>query len=59
MQEYQLTHSGNKPKKKSVERALKRKDPKIIENTKNALILYGKNTSQIIKNVLGDFVRNF
>eukprot|EP01080_Neovahlkampfia_damariscottae_P008404 gene8404-229_t len=54
MQEYKLTNFGKKPVKR-VERLLKRKDPKIIENTKNSMELYGKHTSETIKNVLSEF----
>ena len=55
MQEYKLTNFGKKPAKR-VERFLRHKDPKIIENTKQSLELFGKHTSETIKNVLSEFV---
>jgi hypothetical protein len=57
MQDYIIAHGGRRPKSKRVEREIKSREPKIIENTKEALILYGKHTSETIKKVLGDFVR--
>jgi hypothetical protein len=47
----------NKTPTKRVERYLKERDAKVIENTKKSLELYGKNTSETIKSVLAEFVR--
>jgi hypothetical protein len=56
MQEYKLTKFNKTPTKR-VERYLKERDAKVIENTKKSLELYGKNTSETIKSVLAEFVR--
>lgn len=43
-----------KPKTKAGKRALEKRAPKTVEDPRRALILYGNNTSQIIKDVLVD-----
>jgi hypothetical protein len=58
MQEYKLTKFNKKPTKR-VERYLKGRDAKVIENTKKSIELYGKNTSETIKSVLAEFVTIF
>lgn len=55
MEEYLIKHGGKRPPKR-IESLLKEKDPKVIENPKQTLFLYGKHTSQIVKNVMRDFV---
>ena len=41
-------------RKPKVARALKKRDPQLVENTKKALIMRGHSTSQVIVDVLGD-----
>lgn len=43
-----------KPKTKKGKRALQQREPKLVEDSKRALILFGGKTSQITKDVLSD-----
>lgn len=43
-----------KPKTKRGKRALEKRAPKLVEDAKRALILYGGSTSAVIKDVLTD-----
>lgn len=56
MEQYVFTHGFQKPKSKRIQRVLKERDPKIIENPKTSIALFGTKTSQIIKTVLSDIV---
>jgi hypothetical protein len=47
-----------KRRKPRVERALRKKAPLAVENTKKMLILKGHHTSQTINDVLKDLVRS-
>lgn len=46
-----------KPRTKRVDRILKNMEPQLVENTKRALIMKGKATSQVICNVLTDLAK--
>lgn len=46
--------SAEKPKKARIIRILKKKEPLLVENTKQALLLKGNHTSQVINDVLVD-----
>lgn len=43
-----------KPKSRRARRAIEAKEPKLVEDPKKALLLYGNRTSQTIKDVLSD-----
>lgn len=44
-----------KPRSKQGKRALEKRAPKLVENPKRALIMFGNKTSQVVKDVLTDF----
>ncbi|XP_069743725.1 ribosome production factor 2 homolog isoform X2 [Narcine bancroftii] len=51
-----MTHLDRvtKPKTKRAKRFLEKRDPKIVENTKNAMLIKGGNTSEIVTRALKD-----
>ena len=52
-----LYNFTRKPKNQRVKRFLDDRAPKLIENTKKAAFIRGGNTSDIVSQVLKDFVR--
>jgi hypothetical protein len=48
--------SKTKGKNKRVERVLKKKEPKVVENVKNAMFLKGPSSSELITQVLKNLV---
>ena len=49
-------YTHRKPKNQRVKRALEKRAPKLIENTKTALFIRGGHTSETVSHVLKDFV---
>ncbi len=55
----QLIQLRAKSKNKRVQRALKKKEPKLVENVKNALFVKGSTSNQLLNDLVSDLVSWF